>query len=119
MLYLSDFVYQMRNSHTRQEAFSTVVYCHLGLEHPLRARWFEENFGQPMGDPKETSILFESFGRKRYKSTMPKTPRYGQRKKIPAEGVAMRVRHGTRMSRQKMRFYTDFAQAFNALAGNF
>ena len=34
---------------------------------------------------------------------MPKTPRYGQRKKIQAEVVAMRVRQGMRMSRNRMR----------------
>ena len=102
-LYLGDFVYQMRTSHTQQEAFFTVVYRHHRLKHPLWARWFPENFGQPMGDPKETSILFDSFGRKRYNSTMPKTPRYGQRKKFQAEGVVIRVRHGMRMSRNQMR----------------
>ena len=64
-LYLGDFVYQMRTSHTRREAFCTVVYRHHRLEHPLWARWFDANLGQPMGDPKETSILFESFGCKR------------------------------------------------------
>ena len=92
-LYPADFVYQMRTSHTRQEAFLTVVYRHHSLEHPLSARWFEETFGQPMGHPKETSILFDSYNRNRYNSMMPKTPRYGQRKKMQAEGVAMRVRH--------------------------
>ena len=103
-LYLGDCVYQMRTSHTGQEAFFTVVYRHHRFERPLWARWLEENFGQPMGDPKETSMLFESFGRKRYKSTMSKTPRYGQSKKVQAEGVAMRVRHGMQMSRNQVPF---------------
>ena len=116
-LYLGDFVYQMRTSHTRQEAFLTVVYCHHCLEHPLWGRWLEENFGQPMGDPKETSILFESFSRKRYKSTMPKTPRYGQRKKIRAEGVAMRVRHGMRMSRNQMRVFQRLCPSLQCTSG--
>ena len=102
-LYVGVFVYQVKTVESRESAFFAIVYRHHGDGHTHWPSWFHENFGQPMGHPEEATIEFESWSRKRYKTTVPKGPRYGREKTHKVEGIALKVRHGLGLSRGQMR----------------
>ena len=84
---MGDLVYQVETIESPESAFFAIVHRHHRDGHTLWPSCFHKNFGQPMGHPEEATIEFDSWSRKRYKTTVPKGPRYGRKKTQKVEGL--------------------------------
>ena len=69
---MGDLVYQVETTESLESTFFAVVYRHQREGHAQRPWLFHEKFGQPMGHTEEATMEFDSWSRKRYKTTMPK-----------------------------------------------